>query len=109
MCIRDSITESRENIRSYHTPYGTQLHLLGNGALVNIACADGHPAEIMDMSFALQALSAEYLLQQSLENQVYDVPTAIDQQVAYLKLQDLGVRIDVLTEKQVAYLDSYTL
>lgn len=76
---------------------------------MNIACADGHPAEIMDMSFALQALSAEYLLKHSLENQVYDVPVEIDQQVAYLKLQDLGVGIDVLTEKQVAYLDSYTL
>lgn len=102
-------TESRANIVTYTLPTKQQIHLLGNGALVNIACADGHPAEIMDMSFALQALSAEYLLQQSLENQVYDVPTAIDQQVAYLKLQDLGVRIDVLTEKQVAYLDSYTL
>jgi len=61
------------------------------------------------MSFALQALSAEYLLKQSLENKVYDVPASIDEQVAYLKLQDLGVGIDVLTEQQVAYLDSYNL
>ena len=101
--------ESRANIATYTLPTKQQIHLLGNGALVNIACADGHPAEIMDMSFALQALSAEYLLQQPLKNQVYDVPATIDEQVAYLKLQDLGVGIDVLTERQVAYLDSYNL
>ena len=102
-------TESRANITTYTLPTKQQIHLLGKGALVNIACADGHPAEIMDMSFALQALSAEYLLQQPLENKVYEVPAAIDEKVAYLKLQDLGVGIDVLTAQQVAYLNSYNL
>ena len=101
--------ESRANIVTYTLPTKQQIHLLGNGALVNIACADGHPAEIMDMSFALQALSAEYLLQQPLGNEVYDVPRIIDHQVAYLKLQHLGIVIDELTEHQAAYLDSYSL
>ncbi len=101
--------ESRENIQSYRLPNGKQVHLLGNGALVNIACADGHPAEIMDMSFALQALSAEYLVKHSLAVNVYDVPTAIDEQVATLKLAHMGIQIDTLTSRQATYLNGYQL
>jgi len=100
-------SESRENIYTYTLPNKNQLHVLGNGALVNIACADGHPAEIMDMSFALQALSAEYLVKRSLDNKVYDVPTIIDEQVAILKLQSMEINIDVLTQRQEAYLKAY--
>jgi len=98
---------SRENIDTYTLSNGKQLHLLGGGALVNIACADGHPAEIMDMSFALQALSAEYLVKNELDNRVYDVPTTIDEQVAYLKLANMDTKIDQLTERQQRYLSGY--
>ena len=98
---------SRENIDTYTLSNGKQLHLLGGGALVNIACADGHPAEIMDMSFALQALSAEYLVKNQLDNRVYDVPTTIDEQVAYLTLANMDTKIDQLTERQQRYLSGY--
>ena len=102
-------TESRQFIRTYTIPNHQQIHLLGNGALVNIACADGHPAEIMDMSFALQALSAEHLLVNTFDKQVYQVLTAIDEQVATLKLQALNIAIDSLSTKQKAYLEAYGL
>lgn len=101
--------ESRQFIRTYTLSNKKQIHLLGNGALVNIACADGHPAEIMDLSFALQALSAEHLLSHTFEKQVYQVPTAIDEQVATLKLQALNINIDKLSNRQKEYLEGYSL
>lgn len=100
--------ESRQFISTYTLSNKKQIHLLGNGALVNIACADGHPAEIMDMSFALQALSAEHLLLHTFDKQVYQVPTAIDEQVATLKLQALNISIDKLSNKQKDYLGGYS-
>ena len=83
-----------------------RLYLLGEGRLVNLACADGHPAEIMDMSFALQLLSLEYLIREgkSLQNRLYKVPEEIDRKVAALKLAAEGVEIDSLTAKQEEYL-----
>ncbi|HCM61518.1 MAG TPA: adenosylhomocysteinase [Morganella sp. (in: Bacteria)] len=107
--LSDTITTVRDNIEGCTLKNGHTLYLLGRGALVNIACADGHPAEIMDMSFALQALSAEYLLKHSLEAKVYDVSDEIDRNVAALKLKDMGVSLDNLSIKQQKYLNGYEL
>lgn len=86
----------REGIRAYVTASGKRLNLLGDGNIVNIACADGHPAEIMDTSFALQALCALYLVEsgKSLAPGVYPVPDAIDQRVAHMKLASMNINID---------------
>ncbi|MBE3574688.1 MAG: adenosylhomocysteinase [Firmicutes bacterium] len=99
----------RENIEEFALPNGRRVYLLGEGRLVNLACGDGHPAEIMDMSFALQARSLEYLAghHQELKAAVWPVPPEIDRQVAMEKLQALGVRIDQLTPEQQAYLNSW--
>jgi len=86
----------RENVHGYKTPAGKWLYLIGDGNIVNIACADGHPVEIMDTSFALQALSARYLFEhhEELAPGVYGVPDEIDQQVAQMKLASMQIRID---------------
>ena len=88
---------------------GRTLHVLAEGRLLNLAAAEGHPAAVMDMSFANQALCAEYVAQHhsELKPQVYDVPVDIDRQVAALKLRSLGIDIDVLTAEQQAYLASW--
>jgi len=85
---------------------GRKLYLLAEGRLVNLAAGDGHPAEIMDTSFALQALSARYMLENApnLENRVYLVTGEIDKRVAEIKLKSMGVTIDKLTPEQEAYL-----
>ena len=86
----------RDKVQGYKSPSGAWLYLIGDGNIVNIACADGHPAEIMDTSFALQALSARYLVEshQKLEAGVYHVPKEIDQQVARMKLASMQINID---------------
>ncbi|MEA4846437.1 MAG: adenosylhomocysteinase [Clostridiaceae bacterium] len=96
----------RNNIMGYVMEDGRIINLLAEGRLVNLAAGDGHPAEIMDMSFALQALSARYISQTSgkLENRVYEVPEEIDRKVADMKLKALGIRIDKLTKEQEEYL-----
>ena len=88
---------------------GRRLYLLGEGRLINLAAAEGHPAAVMDMSFANQALSVEYIVQHkgTLPREVFPVPAEIDAQVAHLKLQALGVAIDTLTDEQAKYLDSW--
>ena len=83
------------------------LYLLAEGRLVNLAAGDGHPAEIMDMSFALQALCVEYLSRNTLPPGVHPVPFELDQQVASLRLEALGVEIDTLDPQQVKYLNSW--
>jgi adenosylhomocysteinase len=100
----------REFVDEYTTADGRRLHLLGEGRLVNLAAAEGHPAAVMDMSFANQALSAEWVVKQqgSLEARVYEVPRDIDREVARLKLRAMGVEIDVLTDEQEEYLRSWT-
>ena len=96
---------ARNNIIGYTLTNGNTLYVLGEGRLVNLACGDGHPAEIMDMSFAIQALSAEYLATHNKpESLLIDVPEVIDNKVAYMKLEALGKDIDTLTEKQFRYL-----
>lgn len=112
----DGLTEvTRENrpIRDFVEEYllenGRRLYVLGEGRLINLASAEGHPSSVMDMSFANQALCAAHLLSQgkALENRVYGVPREIDERIAQLKLASMGVRIDVLTEEQKTYLDSW--
>jgi adenosylhomocysteinase len=106
------IVDVRSNIEAltFDLPDGNQrtIYLLAEGKLVNLAAGDGHPAEIMDISFALQSLSMEYLVQNrgKLENAVHPVPDAIDSLVAALKLQTLGLSVDRLTEEQAAYIQS---
>ncbi|HHV29434.1 adenosylhomocysteinase [Acetivibrio mesophilus] len=101
--------EQRKNIMGYMMEDGRWINLLAEGRLVNLAAGDGHPAEIMDMSFALQALSAEYVLKNysNLGKKVLDVPEEIDRRVALMKLKSWGVTIDELTEEQKKYLDSW--
>ena len=99
----------RPFVEQYTLKDGRRLNLLGEGRLVNLAAAEGHPASVMDMSFANQALSLEYLLQHAdeLENKVYTIPEAVDREIARLKLEAMGVRIDVLTQEQQRYLTSW--
>ncbi|UNC93471.1 adenosylhomocysteinase [Candidatus Contubernalis alkaliaceticus] len=99
--------EVRKNVMEYTLPGGKRVFLIAEGRLVNLASGDGHPVEIMDTSFALQALCAEYLVNHKLEAGVYDVTEEIDGEVARLKLHTLGFEIDSLTPKQEAYLKSY--
>lgn len=100
--------ELRENLKEYSLPE-KKLYLLGEGRLVNLACAEGHPSIVMDMSFANQALSAEYIVTEgdTLKSKVYKVPERIDSQVAQLKLESMNVDIDTLTKKQKDYLKSW--
>ncbi|MBO5217838.1 MAG: adenosylhomocysteinase [Clostridia bacterium] len=100
------VWERKPNITGYRMPDGRILNLMAEGRLVNLAAGNGHPAEIMDMSFAIQAKSLEYLVkhQGELEKKVYQVPREIDAEVASLKLKSLGAACDVLSEEQKEYL-----
>lgn len=100
--------EMRNNIMGYKLPTGQWLCVLAEGRLVNLAAGDGHPAEIMDMSFAIQALSAKYLVEHAnaMTTKLIDVPAEVDMDVAARKLAFMGKEIDVLTEEQIAYLNS---
>ena len=104
--MAESVRPVRQSIEEYRLRDGRRLFVLAEGRLVNLAAADGHPAAVMDMSFANQALSADYLARhgRGLERRVYPVPEDIDREIARLKLAAMGVRIDSLTEEQVAYL-----
>jgi adenosylhomocysteinase len=98
----------REFVDEYRLPDGRRLNLLGEGRLINLAAAEGHPAAVMDMSFANQALAVEWIVQATeLAPQVYGVPAEIDREVARLKLAAMGMEIDQLTEEQAAYLTSW--
>ena len=100
--------DRKPNIRGYRMPDGRILNLLAEGRLVNLAAGNGHPAEIMDMSFAIQAKGLEYLAKNKgkLENKVYAVPVEIDREVAHLKLRSNGINIDYLSDEQKAYLEA---
>jgi adenosylhomocysteinase len=104
-----AIKRIRPSLDMYSMPDGRKLFLAGEGRLVNLAAAEGHPASVMDMSFANQALCVEYLrgVAKKLKNEVYPVPKAIDQKIAFLKLKSMGVRIDKLTPEQIKYLSSW--
>ncbi len=100
---------AREFVEAFVLEDGRRIYLVADGRLVNLAAAEGHPAQVMDMSFANQALSAEYAVQNaaSLERKVYGVPEEIDNEIARLKLATMGVKIDQLTEEQEKYLASW--
>ena len=101
--------ERRNNIMGYKLPNGKWVNVIGDGRLVNIAAADGHPAEIMDMSFAVQAMSASYIKDnyKNLENKVIDVSREIDDIIARRKLAAWDIEIDKLTAEQEEYLNSW--
>ncbi|MBW9223069.1 adenosylhomocysteinase [Methanothermococcus sp. SCGC AD-155-E23] len=106
--ISKSVRKVRENIEEYDLG-DKKLYLLGEGRLVNLACGDGHPCEVMDMSFANQALSAKFLKEnyKKLENKVYNIPYEQDLRIASLKLKSMGVEIDKLTPEQEKYLSDW--
>jgi len=105
----DSKKEVRPFVEQYTLTSGKKINLLGEGRLINLAAAEGHPSAVMDMSFADQSLSAEYVVTeyQNLENQVYVVPRDIDVEVGRLKLLSMGIEIDELTDEQEKYLNSW--
>jgi adenosylhomocysteinase len=111
----DGVTTSKRTIREFVEEFclknGRRIYLLGEGRLVNLASAEGHPSSVMDMSFANQALSAEYLVKQhqSLEKKIYTVPSDIDREIARMKLLSVGIQIDQLTEEQKHYLSSWEM
>ncbi|MDD5747672.1 MAG: adenosylhomocysteinase [Actinomycetota bacterium] len=109
MC--ESRIRIREHVEEFRLSDGRRVYLLGEGRLVNLAAAEGHPACVMDLSFSNQALSVEYALSNSndLERKVYRVPADIDSEIARLKLETLGIEIDQLTPEQKDYLESWTL
>src|SRR5438105_10975643 len=103
------VRQVREHVQQYRLADGRRLHVLAEGRLINLAAAEGHPAAVMDMSFANQALSLEHLVRHAseLEPKVYDVPKEVDAEVARLKLQALGVTIDELSDEQKRYISSW--
>lgn len=109
----EAMAVSKRTVRTYVDEYtlsgGKHIYLLGEGRLINLAAAEGHPASVMDMSFANQSLSLEYLVmnQGTIEPRVYPVPDAIDKEIARLKLHSMGISIDTLTPEQVKYLASW--
>jgi len=107
--ISVEVRSPREHVSQYFLPNGRCLALLAEGRLVNLAAAEGHPASVMDMSFANQALGVEYLLKNAdiLENKVYPIPREIDMEIARLKLASMGIEIDTLTPEQERYLRSW--
>jgi adenosylhomocysteinase len=107
--MASSVREIRNEVVEYSLAADRKVYVLAEGRLVNLAAAEGHPASVMDMSFANQALSVEWLARNhaDLENRVYEVPDAIDKEVARLKLDTMGVRIDELTPDQRAYLEEW--
>jgi adenosylhomocysteinase len=108
--LATKVGEPRDFVKEYFMPDGRRICLLGEGRLINLAAAEGHPAQVMDMSFANQALSVEYIRNYylQLEKKVYPVPQAIDREIARLKLESMGIQADVLTREQEDYLASWS-
>jgi adenosylhomocysteinase len=106
---KDKPSLVRPFVDQYITKDGRKINILGEGRLINLASAEGHPASVMDMSFANQALSAEYMAKNAdkLEKKVYSVPADIDKEIARLKLEAMGIKIDILTDEQLKYLSSW--
>ena len=109
--LEELASKVNRNVRNYVDEYlfsdGRSIYLLGEGRLINLVAAEGHPADVMDMSFALQSLMAEYSVQNDLTPEVHSVPREIDKLVASLKLQTMGIKIDTLTDEQETYLNSW--
>jgi len=100
-----SKTPVRKNIKAYLLENNRTIHVLAQGRLVNLAAGDGHPVEIMDMSFSLQALCTQYINSHKLTKGIYDVPEEVDQEVAIRKLSSMAIEIDQLTDNQKNYLN----
>ncbi|HAP68051.1 MAG TPA: adenosylhomocysteinase, partial [Nitrospinae bacterium] len=113
--LKELSVKLNKNVRDFVDEYvlknGRRIYLLGEGRLINLAAAEGHPASVMDMSFAVQALASEYAVKQkgNLKAKVYNVPKDIDEWVASLKLKSMGIDIDELTEEQKKYLESWEM
>jgi adenosylhomocysteinase len=109
--ISTASRQIRDFVREFSLPDGRRIYVLGEGRLINLAAAEGHPSSVMDMSFANQALSAEYMAKEykSLQKKVYPVPGRIDREIARLKLQSMNVEIDTLTVEQEKYLSSWEM
>lgn len=111
----EKLSKTKKEIRDFAVEYilkdGRKIYLLGEGRLINLAAAEGHPAQVMDMSFANQALAAEYMVKnhKKIKREVYAVPEDIDKKIADLKLKSMGIRIDVLTQEQKKYLSSWEI
>jgi adenosylhomocysteinase len=111
----EKLAKKKKRIREFVDEYilrdGRKIYLLGEGRLINLAAAEGHPAQVMDMSFANQALSVEYIVKnyKKLRKEVYEVPEDIDKKIAFLKLKSMGIKIDSLTGEQKKYLSSWEL
>ncbi len=107
--IAEDRSELRDNLEQYTLPDGRRLLVVAQGRLVNLGAAEGHPADVMDMSFADQALAAEWILANAddLESQVYVLPKALDEEVARLKLEAMGGGLETLTAEQEHYLSSW--
>jgi adenosylhomocysteinase len=109
----EGLAKERRKVREYVEQFvlsdGRRINLLGEGRLINLAAAEGHPPSVMDMSFANQALGAEYMVLNAakLEKRVYSIPAVIDREIARLKLAAMGVLIDTLSAEQVKYLNSW--
>ena len=99
----------RENVEEYHLSNGKRVNVLGEGRLVNLAAAEGHPSSVMDMSFATQALTTEYAMTRDLSAEVYEVPDEIEDWISIAKLEAMGIYIDELTEEQKEYLASWEM
>lgn len=110
----EKLSSGKKSVRPFVDEYamkdGRRIYLLGEGRLINLAAAEGHPASVMDMSFANQSLACEYLVKNAreLQKQVYPVPEAMDRQIAKLKLESMGVQVDKLTPDQEQYLASWS-
>jgi adenosylhomocysteinase len=109
--MSSSVREIRDFVKEFSLINGKRIYVLGDGRLINLTAAEGHPSSVMDMSFANQALSAEYMAKNhtSLKKQVYRVPMEIDREIARLKLASMGIQIDTLTREQDAYLHSWEM
>ncbi len=109
--MSSSVRTMRDFVEEFRLKNGTRIYVLGEGRLINLAAAEGHPSSVMDMSFANQALSSEYIVKNhaSLEKQVYRVPMDIDREIARLKLASMGIEIDTITSEQDAYLHSWEM
>lgn len=99
----------RPYLEEYALPNGRRVYLIGEGRLVNLVAAEGHPSEVMDLSFANQALAAEYIAKNNLQVDVYKLPDEIDREVARLKLKTMGIEVEELTEEQRLYISSWEL
>jgi adenosylhomocysteinase len=109
--ISKKVRPIRDFVQEYILKNGRKVFVLGEGRLINLAAAEGHPASVMDMSFANQALGADYVVKnhKSLRKKVYPIPTEIDNEIARLKLKALGIPIDTLTKEQEHYLSSWEM